>query len=525
MNKVKSQLKSLISDLDKECRGDLNAINKIGTLIDLSSDLESEEGVKFAISKAENLKKRIDSPEDLSLLHYNIANAWASFKRIARSKGKTNLSWDNVELERELLNLRIALKLFKKTEIKEIKNDFICRVLTNLGNLFSNIGRFCDAIECWESALKYMPSFSMAIGNRGYGLVSYSNVLYDSGHKILFLNQARKDLSSSLNGTLEGGAKSAFQETIDFINKYLPPDLEIEDLEEEKLGNSDEEINYRKWVLKNKLFLNPLNDISTSSFASNDVLTLPSIVMNIGEGPYFHAFFNQIKQEYVSARFLYFEGIQQNYGNPHFSDRKVLQYNTLDYPIYSLSIEKVKACFTIIYSIFDKISFLLNHYFKLHIPDRKVSFRTFWYVDQNKTKPLRSELTSNFNWPLRGLFWLSKDIFEQKEGFRESIDPEAEEINTIRNHIVHKYLKVHDELLWNNSPYEIEKFLTDKLAYSVKRSDLEGKTLKLLKLIRASLVYLSLGIHVEERHRSQERDEEVIIPPISIDIWEDDWKV
>jgi len=514
-----------MSDLDRECCGNLKTINKIGALIDLSSDLESEEGVRFAISKAETLIRTINSPEHLSLLHYNLANAWACFKHIARSRGKINLSWDNVELERELLNLRIALKIFKKTKIEEIKNDFICRVLTNLGNLFSHIGRFCDAIECWEIALKYIPSFSMAIGNRGYGLVSYSNVLYDSGHKILFLNQARKDLSASFSGTLEGGANNAFQETIDFINKYLPPDSEIQEPEEEKLGSSDEEINYRKWVLKNKLFLNPLNDISTSTFAANDVLTLPSIVMDIGEGPYFHAFFNQIKQEYASARFLYFDGIQQNYGDPHFSDRRVLQYNTLDYPIYSLSIEKVKACFTIIYSIFDKIAFLLNHYFKLHIPDRKVSFRTFWYVDQKKTKPLRSEFTSNFNWPLRGLFWLSKDIFEQKEGFRESIEPDAEEINTIRNHIAHKYLKVHDELCWRDPPDEIKKFLTDKLAYSVIRSDLEDKTLRLLKLVRASLVYLSLGIHVEEGHRAQERDEEVIITPMFLDTWEDDWKV
>src|SRR5207245_1998729 len=87
-------------------------------------------------------------------------------------------------------------------------------------------------------------------------------------------------------------------------------------------------------------------------------------------------FFNQIKQEFVSARYLYYEGLRSK--GPHFSDRDVLLYNTLDYPVYSLATEKLRAAFRLAYSLFDKISFFLNHYLQLGHNPNKVSFRGVW---------------------------------------------------------------------------------------------------------------------------------------------------
>jgi LA2681-like HEPN len=40
-------------------------------------------------------------------------------------------------------------------------------------------------------------------------------------------------------------------------------------------------------------------------------------------------------------------------------------YNTLDYPTYSVAIEKVKAAYRLAYSLFDKIAFFLNAYLDL----------------------------------------------------------------------------------------------------------------------------------------------------------------
>src|SRR5260370_37886414 len=109
----------------------------------------------------------------------------------------------------------------------------------------------------------------------------------------------------------------------------------------------------------------------------------------------FFAFFNQIKQEFVSARFLRFEGITSS--GAHYSDRGVLLHNTFDYPTYSLAIERVKSAFRILYSLFDKIAFFLNQYLELAIPERQVTFRTFWYVSQDRKKGLRPELQQRRN--------------------------------------------------------------------------------------------------------------------------------
>ena len=151
-----------------------------------------------------------------------------------------------------------------------------------------------------------------------------------------------------------------------------------------------------------------------------------------------------MKQEFVSARFQYYEGV--NTETPHFSDKEVLLLNTLDYPSYSLSIEMVKSSFRMLYSIFDKIAFFLNNYLKLEIPPDKVLFRTFWYENRSKKNGIREKFIKYENWPLRGLFWLSKDLYENKGGFRESLEPDAQKLNEIRNHLEHRYLKLHDNL-------------------------------------------------------------------------------
>lgn len=362
----------------------------------------------------------------------------------------------------------------------------------------------------------------MAQGNRGYGFFHYARVLYDKGQTSVFLKYSHYDLKSALSGPLYDDAKKAFKKTIAQIESAVSPEYLSADLDMHSfpLGKSDQEIHYRKWCLKNTLFLNPLNDLGPYPIACQDVLNAPSIVVKLGEGPYYFGYFNQIKQEYASARYLFYEAM--NSKEPHFSDNEVFLYNTLDYPSYSLSVEKVKAAFRIIYSLFDKIAYFANNYFNLSILEKRVSFKIFWYNLQEKKKGLRNEFKGLQNWPLRGLFWLSKDLYEDRPGFKEIINLDAKDLCDIRNHIEHKYLKLHDNL-WIQS-VDTPSYLIDKLAFSMNRYEFEKKTLRLIKLARAALIYLSLAIHCEEKSRAKERNPEDILPGLPLDIWEDDWK-
>ncbi len=345
-------------------------------------------------------------------------------------------------------------------------------------------------------------------------------------HKAVILNTAHRCLKDALTGPLDPGATEPFERTKKWIESVVKPAFlaQFPLKHKHSLGKTTKERAYRKWCLENRLFLNPLNDLGPFSIGARDVLSTPSIIVGLHEGPYYQGFFNQMKQEFVSARYLYYEGLNDK--EPHYSDRGVLLFNTLDYPEYSLASEKMKSAFRVAYSLFDKVAFFLNHYLSLGIPERQIYFRTFWFTRAKNARTLRSEFQNRKNWPLRGLFWLMKDLYDDSQEAGEALEPDAQLLAEIRNHLEHKYLKLHLDL-WGGpakAKDPILKALVDTLARSLYREDFVAKTLRLLKLARAALIYLSLAIHGEERERAKLRDPNMIVPPMFLDTWDDDWK-
>jgi hypothetical protein len=299
----------------------------------------------------------------------------------------------------------------------------------------------------------------------------------------LFLHFAHEAISGapSAEAVYEGpeydNAKSAFEKARRHIEsvidiKHVVP---TSDLHGHKIGASEKEREYRRWCLGNGLFLNPLNDLGSYSICARDTLMLPNFVTAIEEPPTLLGFFNHMKQEFVSARCLLYEGSRST--RVHFADRKVALYNTLDYPAYSLGVERVKAAYRMAYSLFDKTGFFINAYMRLGIAASKVYFRSIWWARENSRTPvLRPEFEPSENWPLRGLCWLAKDLFD--DSFREATEPDTQALYEIRNHLEHSYLKVHEMLV----PPPVDRkspsvWWIDELAYSVQRQDFEAKTL------------------------------------------------
>jgi len=522
MNK-EERFEKLMFDTDTSSLSEKKFTQYIGELADTSRDLMEEEGLDRALKEIQEIEFETLSKKHRSLLNYYRGNIIGYQREINRNQDDEKWKWQDTHIEKEIVSFR---KCIESEGFKDLSSKRKSQAYTNLGNCFSRVGRFVETINYYNEALKWDSQFPMAIGNKAICLKTYAQYLYDKDHRKILLDYSYSLLNKSLKGKnkklLHPKAKKDFIRTLKGIESWFSKnDLELTDgfeLEEYPYGNDEEEIKYRKWCIKNRLFLNPINDIGPFSISNQDVLHLPSLYDDLSDDssdfhpPSYFGLFNQMKQEFVSARYLYYEGITGK--GEHFSDKKVFLHDTLDYPEYSLNIEKTKMSFKMMYSILDKIGFFLNQYFSLDIPDKQVNFRRLWYKNEDHNQPLKTTFKCRKNYPLRGLFWLSKDI-EGKEERRQAIDPSAREIRNIRNALEHRYLKLHTFDVGDEEK-EQEHLFKDRFSYSLSRRDFEDKVLKTIKLTRAALIYLSLATNLEEMKKKDKIRKEGKIMPMGL---------
>jgi tetratricopeptide (TPR) repeat protein len=502
------------------------ALDHIGLLIDASNDARSSAGTDRAFSLLDEIRKR-DLPPDLAALaHYFAANAWEN--RVHQKVQHDAWAWEQPEVQAQILELRGAVRHEGFAQLHVMRQ---CQILTNLANQLDHIGRFIEAVEFLDRALTLNGRFAMAHGNRGIALGAYARALYDGGHAGLMLMMAHDSLAAATSpdtlydSDAQDAARAAFENCRMEILKHTAVE-EIRktiDLDDHSLGRGTAEHAYRTWCLEHRLFINPLNDLGVHAIAARDVLTLSSLTVTepSAQVPPIIGFFNQMKQEFVSARYLYYEGV--NGGRPHYSDREVLLYNTLDYPSYSIAAEKMRTAFRIAYSLLDKIAYFLNTYLGLGHKLNQVGFRSVWYEAKGaEPRPLLQHFSACHNWPLRGLFWLSKDIFE--DDFRLVTEPDAEALKNVRDHLEHKYIQLHEN--WIGDAFSTEDAAQSQavqFGLHLSRDDFAARALRVLKLVRAALIYLSLAVHREEWQRRRGQVEGLVMP-MFLDTWQDSWK-
>jgi hypothetical protein len=522
----------LMSRTDLAGLDDAQALDHVGKLTDLSLDLRRRAGLERAVALSAELQERELSKAVRATSHYFLGNAWASLRSLS---DRDRRDWEQPELEREVFHHRMALR--DEATSYALPKQRAAQMLTNLGNTMSEVGRPVEAVEYWNHALLRFPGFPMAIGNKGYGLYLYASHVHDDGHRALMMKLAHADLREALSPErrhyLQGNAAEVFAWARAKIESYLADEYlsTARDLDDPPIGGSEEEIAYRRWCLDKCLFLNSLNDLGPYAVAAADVMLLPGFVTEFGvgpTGPAIQGLYNQMKQEYVSARYLYYEGVTSP-RSVHFSDKDVKLYDTLDYPAYSLAVEKTKAAFRMAYSITDRIAFFLKHYLRLSVAEDKATFRNVWYRGGVRKRGLEPGVECASNWPLRGLFWLGKDLYEDDPGFKDALEPDARDLRAYRNALEHRYLKLSEEL-WRGSRdradearHEVLKELDDDLALLRNRSDFERKALRMLKLARAALVYLCLAVYAEEGRRERDRGSDTFVPSMEAPIL-DDWR-
>lgn len=400
-------------------------------------------------------------------------------------------------------------------------------VFTNYANALFFCGRLVAACNYYRQALSLQPSFRMANGNMGATLQRYSSLLHDNGQanalNYYSLHHLQKAASESTSDPIQKEAQTYFAECLNrFDPDYVRLLIKEPPLKDFDLGDSEEK-SYRLWCMKQHLFLTPLNDLAViHSAIAADTLQLPPIVTPVTQNdiPVYFGIFNQIKQEYIYARYLLY-GYQAKDGIVHYADKETYLVNLYDFPQYSIRIEEVKTAFRSLYSLFDKVAFFINEYWNLGIKPRDVSFTQIW-KDKKRTregeyshKSLKA--LTDTNWMINSIYWIYKDFSEK---FGDSGSPEAEIINTVRNALEHRYVKVHSSLFTEvKTPY-----FDDTNTFHISEEQLFHFAMDLISLVRELIIYLIISVYIEEYQRKNVNDDNSIVQSITLRPFNDEWK-
>lgn len=476
----------------------LKLINKLAQQMDQAIDSKNIVIIEAAINQLLSHKEDIENAEK-SAYYYILSNAYSALRHINYISRKEVWNWNKDEYNREILYLRKGIDFLK---FDDGTTDLKQRLLTNYGNTLNHYGRFVEATDEFKKAIEDRP-FGMAFYLNAECLRTYGGLLYDGRHQQVFLSKIMELTENALKYNLENGAEGSCRDLKSWLSGYSIASIDSTFYNSFALGKSKKEREYRVWCANNTLFLNPLNDLFNYSIVSNDVLGAPSIVYKVGDNPYFHSFYNQLKQEYISARWLLFEGL--NLENMHFSDRDTVLHETYDNSMYCLAIEKIKSAFRIQYSIFDKIAFFIAKYFQIDdLKDHQIDFKKIWYSE----KKLREIFDAKESLPLLALFRMSKDFMVTKLSTdfdtEEPIDTFAQRLWEIRNTIEHKYLRV--------QYFDFSKNNLNDISTEITYDELIELSRIMTKKVRAALIYLSLAVHQEEELRKKSFGKGIILP-------------
>ena len=454
------------------------------------------------------LEQDLNVPTKMQIC-YNIATSYGDLRKYTEEE----------HIEKEIYYFRYAIDLYEteylldhcnEKDIERKVAEYIAmRAYTNIGNSMRNIGRYITAIDCFNNALLIENAFAMASLNLSFTLFDYAQMQikpyeqqyyhhacyhYFEQTKICKANLENEEYLTRLEETI-----SSFHK--DYIDNYLTKELSLPKFEVDNQAEAD----YRQHILLYRLFLDPCLDIlGDPCFAVDSInLTLSKDEKLINKE--YIGLFNQIKQEYNTARYLWYESTILR--DPllteitkHISDNELDIITLDDTANHSYRENLLRISFKTAYSIFDRIAFFINRYFSIGLTGSRISFKNIWKDTIKNSKGKICFIVPNpimkafgHNALVKAMYWLQKDFYEDEE--TNITSPNAEPIYKMRNDMEHNCIRTVEFCPLNIDEYTFTKFTTE--------NQIENNTYKLLKLLREIIIYLCLAINIEERNTSK----------------------
>ena len=470
----------------------MQTLDDLADAIDAASDAGDEVLLRKLCDDCER-KLAMAKGKERVLLRYYQSNTYAAIIASKQRDADYTWSWKQPDGAQNILLLRQAIS---EPAFETLDPIFACQIRTNLANRLNALGRPVAANEQWMKVLRTIPNFAKALANRAQMVAFYAGKLYDQNHIPLLLAAARSLFDAALDGDAfwESGDRDSIAPRLIEQREQIAHYLNRIDYDEDfdlnrwSLGSTSKERSYRRWCSQERLFLNPLNEAYADTVAATDVLHLPSHAYEIGGAPRFPAYYNLLKQEYVSARYRLYRAIHEE--DSEFLMRDVRMLDSGEGQVLGHYTEDLRSAFRSSYAIFDKIGLFLNDYFEIGLKPRDVTFRRVWSERKsNKEIEIRQKFNGRLNWSLRGLYFLSKDLFDQN--FKEVSEPDAHDLARLRQQLEHRFLSFQHFVIDEST--ETHQFISI--------DEFEKKALRLLKMAREALIYVSLAMHREETLR------------------------
>ncbi|MFA9395769.1 MAG: LA2681 family HEPN domain-containing protein [Halodesulfovibrio sp.] len=422
---------------------------------------------------------------------YMIANCYSALYE------PRNVEWYSDDLMKAVIFYRKALHSIPKIDwCEDVCNihayeNLRTQILTNLANSLSSQGRILCCIPLYDQAISINNKIE-AIASKARNQLVLAESLYDNGHKeyhYLIAYQHIKDAIKNIDQLfpeqrtdLEGDGyllkfKDWFEQSFEVAAFDYFKD-ECENFE------SNEQKEYLQWCAKNKLFINDLNEVCEYEISYQDVLALPSFVQSINttltihEELSYHGNFDELKNDYCYARYLFFSAQNISDDAPHFFNSTYQHVDDMSYSFNNLKIGHYKSAFRILYSLFDKVAYFISRFFNLNEikDDKMVSidslFRNFKCKQWRKNWKPHEKLKDSDNHFLHALFYILKDIRDVANSSSVSkwIDPDAKAFSDIRNAIEHRSLKIVDDFGYKltQSGQSYHKSELNKIEHEIK---------------------------------------------------------
>jgi hypothetical protein len=273
-------------------------------------------------------------------------------------------------------------------------------IFTNYGNALSACGRHYEALLAYDEALRAEPTHSMALGNKGIELSHYAYLSRQHAGLLLaesyeLLRTAAGDQGLDHRGLAE--ARAMFAARLDALESLYFEEREhlqsARAKQEADIGRTREEQHHHQFAADNGLYLNLCVHDWPCTEKHADGLFFLEYVAPVDD-PYavyrLARYFNQAKEDYATARYLFAEAARPTPRRQRLSDWTHYA-DVLEYADYGLTGGLAKTAFALAYNILDKIAVFLKWDLDLPESEEDITFRKVWHPDR-QVRTLRPEI-------------------------------------------------------------------------------------------------------------------------------------